>query len=186
VTAAAIYDANVLYPSALRDVLIRVGISRLVRPKWTDRILDETFRNIRKNRPDLNPAKLRITRERMNAAIRDVSVKGYEQWTEQVTLPDSNDRHVLAAAIQAEATIIVTKNLRDFPDGELSKWGVAARHPDAFLSDIYAHNPEPMLAVIADMAAAWRPANANPRDVLRQLANDVPTFAEELLGHFIQ
>ena len=33
----ALYDANVLYPSTLRDVLIRVGVAQLARPKWSDR-----------------------------------------------------------------------------------------------------------------------------------------------------
>lgn len=31
-----VYDANVLYPSTLRDVLIRVGLARLVQPKWKE------------------------------------------------------------------------------------------------------------------------------------------------------
>jgi hypothetical protein len=43
----ALYDANVLYPSTLRDVLIRAGIAQLVVPRWTDQILDETFRNLK-------------------------------------------------------------------------------------------------------------------------------------------
>jgi predicted nucleic acid-binding protein len=182
VTTVAVYDANVLYPSALRDVLIRIGMKKLVQPKWTNEILDETFRNLSENRPDLDPAKLEITRARMSAAIRDVSVEGYEQWIEQIILPDLDDRHVLAAAVQAKATVIVTKNLRDFPKEELSKWGVVAQHPDIFLLDLYADNPEPVLAVIADMAAVWRLSNANPRDVVKQLANDAPILAGELLS----
>jgi hypothetical protein len=122
----------------------------------------------------------------MNAALRDVSVEGYDQWMEQITLPDPDDTHVLAAAIQARAAVIVTKNLRDFPTEELSKWKVTAQHPDAFLLDVYANNPEPVLAVIADMAAAWRLPDAKPRDVVEQLANVVPALTEELLSHFSQ
>lgn len=68
----ALYDANVLYPSTLRDVLIRVGIAQLVVPRWTDRILDETFRNLKEDRPDLDPARLDRTRTLMNGAINDV------------------------------------------------------------------------------------------------------------------
>lgn len=59
-----VYDANVLYPSTLRDVLIRVGLMRLVQPKWTEQILDEVFRNLRVNRPDLDPERLDRTRVR--------------------------------------------------------------------------------------------------------------------------
>ncbi len=77
-TDVVLYDANVLYPSTLRDVLIRVGLARLVQPKWTDRILDEVFDNLRANRPDLDPARLDRTRRLMNEAIRDVMVTGYE------------------------------------------------------------------------------------------------------------
>lgn len=63
----------------LREVLIRIGLGRLVQQKWTDPILDEVFSNLRANRPD------------------------------------ADDRHLLAAAIHAEAEVIDTKNLRDFP-----------------------------------------------------------------------
>ena len=108
-----IYDDNVLYPSLLRDVLIRVAQRGLVRGRWTDRILDEVFVNLLENRPDLDHAKLARTRELMNASIRDVLVEGYEPLIAAVTLPDPDDRHVVAAAIRAQAQMIVTANLPD-------------------------------------------------------------------------
>lgn len=74
----AIYDANVLYPSLLRDVLIRVAQRGMVRARWTERILDEVFRNLVSNRPDLGRTTLARTRELMNASVRDVLVEGYE------------------------------------------------------------------------------------------------------------
>lgn len=82
-----VYDANVLYPSTLRDVLIRVGLARLVQPKWTDRILEEVFGNLRANRPDLDPARLDRTRRLMNDAIRDATVTGYEHLIDQLETP---------------------------------------------------------------------------------------------------
>ncbi|MDR3360146.1 MAG: PIN domain-containing protein [Bifidobacteriaceae bacterium] len=123
-----VYDANVLYPSTLWDVLIRVGLAGLACPKWTERILDEVFRNLRANRPDLDSTRLVRTRRLMNDAIRDVTVTGYEHLIDQLNLPDPDDRHVLAAAIHAEAQVIVTRNLRDFPcDGKnelvVASWG---------------------------------------------------------------
>lgn len=130
-----IYDANVLYPSLLRDVLIRVAQRGLVCARWTDRILDEVFTSLVANRPDLDAFKLARTRELMNASIRDVLVEGYEPLVEAVTLPDPDDRHVLAAAIRAHAQMIVTTNLRDFPGRDLSKWNIEAKHPDDFLVD---------------------------------------------------
>lgn len=94
-----VYDANVLYPSLLRDVLIRVAQRGLVRARWTERILDEVFHSLKQNRPNLDPVKLERTRELMNASIRDVLIEGYESLEDAVSLPDPNDRHVLAAAL---------------------------------------------------------------------------------------
>lgn len=130
-----IYDANVLYPSLLRDVLIRVAQRGLVQARWTERILDEVFDNLASNRPDLDPTRLARTRELMNASIRDVLVDGYEPLIDAVTLPDQDDRHIVAAAIRAHAQMIVTTNLRDFPSQELGKWNIEAKHPDDFLVD---------------------------------------------------
>ncbi len=115
-----LYDANVLYPSMLRDLLIRIAQAGLVQAKWTDRILDEAFDNLTANRPDLDYQKLRRTRDLINRAIRDCLVTGYEPLIEVVDLPDPDDRHVLAAAIKAHAQVIVTDNLKDFPPDVLA------------------------------------------------------------------
>ncbi|MGB4779036.1 PIN domain-containing protein [Microbacterium sp.] len=174
-----VYDANVLYPSTLRDVLIRAGIARLVRPKWTDDILDEVFENLRKNRPDLDPARLDRTRGLMNGAIRDVRVTGYEQHIEGLRLPDPDDRHVLAAAIQAEAQLIVTHNLRDFPVDALTPWGVAAEHPDRFLTDVHSEHPGVLRDIVVAIVTAWG-GGATTDDVLDRLAIDAPRAAERI------
>ena len=102
-----VYDADVLYPSTLRDLLIRLAQAGLVQAKWTDQILDETFRNTQRNRPDLDPRNLDRTRELMLRAVRDCLVKGYEPLIDVLDLPDPDDRHVLAAAIKARAQLIV-------------------------------------------------------------------------------
>lgn len=39
-----VYDACVLYPNTLRDLLIRVGQARIMQAKWTEQILDEVDR----------------------------------------------------------------------------------------------------------------------------------------------
>ena len=69
----------------------------------------------------------------MNAHVRDCLVTGYESLIPALTLPDPDDRHVLAAAIRAGADLIVTFNLKDFPAGALAPYGIKARHPDEFL-----------------------------------------------------
>jgi len=166
-----IYDANVLYPSLLRDVLIRVAQRGMVRARWTERILDEVFMNLVSNRPDLDRSKLARTRELMNASVRDVLVEGYEPLIPTVTLPDENDRHIVAAAIRAQAQMIVTTNLRDFPSNELSKWNIEAKHPDDFLVDQFhldAIALHVILQQIADSATGPPPTFADVLDGLER------------------
>jgi hypothetical protein len=75
----AIYDANALYPNTLRDLLIRIGqLPHILQAKWTDKILDEMLGALTKNRPDISEEKASRLRERMNAAVRDCLVLGYE------------------------------------------------------------------------------------------------------------
>jgi hypothetical protein len=72
VSFVVLYDADVLYPSTLRDLLIRIAQAGLVQAKWSDQILDEVFKNISENRPDLDADALARTRRLMVTAIRDV------------------------------------------------------------------------------------------------------------------
>lgn len=130
-----VYDANALYGNAQRDLLIRIAQSGLVQAKWTDQILDEMLSNLGKNRPDIPVEKLGTLRELMNKAIRDCLVTGYEPLIESLRLPDPDDRHVLAAAIKSGAQVIVTTNLRHFPEAELRHWDVEAKSPDDFVLD---------------------------------------------------
>lgn len=116
---AVVYDACVLYPNVLRDLLIRVASGHKVRAHWTDQILDEVFENLTENRPDLDPVKLARTRVLMGKALPDANVTGYESLVPALDLPDPDDRHVLAAAIRVGAQMIVTSNLKDFPPAKV-------------------------------------------------------------------
>jgi predicted nucleic acid-binding protein len=130
-----VYDANVLYPSTLRDLLIRIAQAGLAQAKWTEQILDEMFGALRRGRPDLDPNRLERTRSLMATAVRDWKISGYEDLIDAVKLPDPDDRHVLAAAIKARAQVIVTANVRDFPADVLRVWDIDPKTPDEFVRD---------------------------------------------------
>ena len=125
----ALYDACVLYPAPLRDLLMHLALTDLFRAKWTNAIHDEWMRNVLTNRSDLTAAQLGRTRDLMNAHVRDALVENYEPLIPALTLPDADDRHVLAAAIRGRADVIVTFNLSDFPKAALDPYGIAAQRP---------------------------------------------------------
>ena len=52
----------------------------------------------------------------MNQAVEDCLIEDYEPLIDSLELPDLDDRHVLAAAIRGRADLIVTYNLKDFPE----------------------------------------------------------------------
>ncbi len=165
-------DANVLYPSTLRDLLIRVAQAGLVQAKWTDQILDEVFRNLATNRPDLDPQPLARTRDLMNRAVRDCLVTGYEPLVDALDLPDPGDRHVLAAAIKARAQVIVTHNLKDFPPTVLEKWDMEAKSADDFILDQIDLSRDSVYGAVQRIADSRGIPPATVADVLAMLERD--------------
>ncbi len=132
----AVYDACVLYPAQLRSLLMYLALTDLFQAKWTDAIHEEWMRSVVKNHPDITRSQAERVRDLMNAHVRDCLVTGYEGLIPALHLPDPDDRHVLAAAIQGRADVIVTFNLKDFPAATLAPLGIEARHPDEFVTHL--------------------------------------------------
>lgn len=151
-----IYDACVLYPAPVRDLLLRIGLTGVVRARWSEEILDECFRNILEKRPDLNQAALERTRQLMCESVPDCLVSGYEDLIDAVQLPDPDDLHVLAVAIHAGAQAIVTFNLKDFPKHVLSRYGIEQKHPDDFVLETINLSPVTIAKVIDDQSGSLR------------------------------
>ncbi len=152
----AVYDANVLYPAPLRDLLMRLALTDLFRARWTDDIHDEWIRNVLEARPDLTREQLERTRGLMNANVRDCVVEGYQSLIPGLELPDPDDRHVLAAAIRANASVIVTFNLKDFPATQVGRYGVEAQHPDEFIAHLIDLNQAKVCAAAEEQRRSLR------------------------------
>ena len=135
-----LYDACVLYPAPLRDLLMELAQTRLFHARWTDEIHNEWISKLAENRPDI-AEKLQRTRELMNKAVPDCLVCDYQDLVPGLTLPDPEDRHVLAAAIRCGASVVVTSNLKHFPAEYLNKFGIDPQHPDEFISNQFDLNP---------------------------------------------
>lgn len=151
-----ILDACVLYAAPLRDLLLSLAATGIFRARWTHLIQDEWMRNLAANRPDLKPEALRRTMTTMNDAIEDCLVEGFECMVASLTLPDPDDRHVLAAAIVGHADAIVTFNLRDFPEKNVGPHGIEVLHPDDFLIAQYDLDPIGVLTSVKAIRARLR------------------------------
>ena len=154
----ALLDANVLYPALMRGLLLELAYRELYGARWSKHIEEEWTRSLRKNRPDLDSARIERTCRLMSLHFPEAIVTGYESKIGELSLPDANDRHVLAAAIVGDCDVIVTQNLRDFPAETLDEYGIEARHPDSFLAQLLEDYGESFLAA----ARAAKTALRNP------------------------
>jgi predicted nucleic acid-binding protein len=179
-----VYDACVLYPFHLRDLLVRLAASGLFRAKWTDAILDECFESLRSNRPDLDSERLARTRQLMCTAVRDCLVTGYEPLVEGLDLPDPDDRHVLAAAVRCHAQVIVTWNLGDFPTSTLEPFDVEAQSPDRFVRHLVDLAPARVAQVLTEQASALDAPPLSLEELMRLLRRDGLTTAMAALEEY--
>lgn len=177
----ALLDACVLYPAPVRDLLLRLADAELYTPKWTDRIHEEWTRNLLLNRPDLTADQLLRTTRAMNAAFPDATIHYYEALATSFDLPDPNDRHILAAAVRGQAQIIVTNNLKDFPNDYLSQYDTKAHHPDEFITYLLELNSELVLHAFQTQVASLRNPPKIAQEVIQTLRKvGLKTTAERL------
>jgi predicted nucleic acid-binding protein len=175
---AVVLDACVLVPIALADTLLRIAEKGLYRPLWSERILGEAQAAIEEIHPGIDVQKRFID---MREAFDDALVTGWEELEAGILLPDNDDRHVVAAAIRADAQAIVTFNVDDFPGETLSTVGLEAVHPDDFLLDQLDLSPPTILQVIQEQAAHTRQPRLSAHDLAELLSRaGIPSFADEI------
>ncbi|MDX1326315.1 MAG: PIN domain-containing protein [Arenibacter sp.] len=139
-----VLDTNVIYPIDIRDLLFWFAVDGLFTPKWSKHIFEEWESVMQRKGVSEEQINKRIAMA--NAAFPDAFVKNYEGLINGLELPDQKDRHVLAAAIKTNANVIVTNNLKDFPEEYLAAFGLSAKGVDDFLTDIIDLNPDKAIA----------------------------------------
>jgi len=134
---------------------MRLACTGAFRARWSKQIHDEWIRNLLAKRSDLTRTQLDRTAALMNGAIDDCLVTNFEPLIESITgLPDADDRHVVAAAIRCNASVVVTFNLKDFPEIALDAWGLEAQHPDEFVENLFDLHPAQVLGAVQSMRRA--------------------------------
>lgn len=139
------------------------------------------MRNLLAHRPDLDPVKLRRTRELMDRALDTAVITGYDHLGKGLHLPDLGDRHVVAAAVHGRVDVIVTQNLRDFPREVLGPLGLQAVHPDDFLLGFLAAQPQRVVEALRLQRARFRSPPISAEAMLDALGRQgVPRTAAAL------
>ena len=157
-----VLDACVLYPTVLREILIGVARAGLFTPLWSDRILEEWARATRKlgdGAEAIARGEVALLRAEFPAACGPAR----PAIEARLTLPDDNDRHVLAVAIASGANTILTFNAADFPRHLLAEEGLARRDPDGFLWEIWSHYPAAMSGVVEAVRAEAERLSGQPQ-----------------------
>ena len=152
-----VLDTNVIYPIDTRDLLFWFASYDLFTPKWSRHIFSE-WEGVMK-RKEIPDDEINKRIYKAQRAFPDALVENYESLVDSLTLPDEKDRHVLAAAIKTNANVIVTNNIKDFPNDYLSSFGLTAKTADDFLTDTIDLNNE--LAVEAFRALLLNRTNPN-------------------------
>lgn len=178
----ALLDACVLYPTLMREILLAVARTGAFEPLWSHRIVEEWRRAALRTHPEQAAAlsgEIALLQDRWPRA--QVSVADGAE--EGLSLPDENDRHVLAAAIAGQADVIVTLNLRDFPGRTLARYGLRAEHPDPFLLECLREAPETVAtAVDSALAPARRFAKGDSDRALLKRSH-LPRLAKAIAEH---
>ena len=177
---SAVLDACVLVPIAQADTLLCLAETGLYRPLWTARILDETVHALEHVHPDMKASNAaRVRAAVMNDAFDDACIEGWEQLLDVIELPDKDDRHVVAAAIQGRADLIITANLKDFPRQALENFNLEAQHPDEFFMNQLDLDPERVMMALHRQASATRNPALPVLGVLERLERcGAPKFCE--------
>lgn len=162
-----ILDTNVVYPVIIRDVLFWFAYYDLYTPKWSEHIFDEWEKVMKERGVSEEDARLRISKA--NLAFPDALVQNYNGLIPHLELPDENDRHVLAAAIKANANLIVTNNIKDFPLEYLQTFSLSAKTADDFLTDIIDLNQEQAVAAFKEMVLNRKNPKQDEFEVLNLL-----------------
>ena len=173
---SALLDANVLHPVSLCDLLLRLAERGFYRPLWSERILGETAASVLARHPQVAAEALARRIGHMRRAFPDALVTGYEPLAASLRSLGS-DAHVIAAAVTGHADVIVTQNVRDFPDDALVPHRIEAETADDFLIHQWWLDPQAAALVVKEQSEGTRRPHYPPLELLRHLQKVVPAFA---------
>lgn len=177
---SVIVDSCVIFPMPLCDTLLCAAEAELYCVHFSQEILDGATRNlVKKGR--MTEFKAARFQEMIKNTFPEAMVEVPASLVEAMT-NHPGDRHVLAAAIIAKANIIVTDNLKHFPQEALEPYGIEVQHPNVFLTQLFDNDPESMVEVIRQQAEDLKNPPQTVAEIIEKLEknNRVPEFASRV------
>ena len=164
-------DACVLYSLPLTDLLLRLSSAEFFQVRWSEEIHQEWISNVLINDPNQSRERLERRRNVMNSFYDRAVVGEYQHMIPQILLPDPDDRHVVAASIVGGANVIVTFNLRDFPQSALKPFGITSQHPDPFIAELLAANEREVCSILRNQRLDLKNPPCSADEMLSMFSN---------------
>jgi predicted nucleic acid-binding protein len=166
-----VLDTDVLFSRVYHETYGRLGAERVVVVVWSEAILAELERVLRRH--ERSAAYAAAVCGFVRAGFPDSRIETADD-VGRALVDDPADAHVAAAAITGGVEAIATHNRRDYREDALSSRGIAVIDPVEHLTSIAAHYPAEAQAALARQAAATRPQRtlAQLLDLFRALGHE--------------
>ncbi|MCI3132669.1 PIN domain-containing protein [Phenylobacterium aquaticum] len=187
----AIVDACSLANALRRNLLLTLAEAEFFRLRWSAPILAETELAIEKilaKKGVLDaPERAKKARASMESAFEEACVADFGALLSIcVDLPDPKDAHVVAAALKTQAALIVTENLKDFPQNLLSPLNIEAKSADAFIADTLALDIGRGVAAVRRMRERFKRPEITAESLLLDMEAQGLTATVDILRPHVQ
>lgn len=182
-------DTCVLAGALKRNVILHLADAGFFRPCWSPDVLEELRRVLERRFAAQSDsqvtARIDTLIDTMHRAFPEALIEGYRPLIESFVadLPDPNDAHIFAAASVGGASVVVTDNLRDFPDSVLTIVGLEAKSADTFVADAIDLNKPAALQTLRQMRQKFKRPEMTGAMLLDRFRNvGLEQAAQELEG----
>lgn len=178
-------DACIIFQLAACDTLLHTAEQNLFKPIWSEQILNEVLATSQKVLDARQQIGVLSRIEDMNTNFKASLFQTRKLWIENIQsiLPDPKDAHVVALAIEAGSKLIVTENLRDFPNYLLQPLGIQAVSFDGFMTLIFESDPKAVIDGLEKLVSRKTNPPLSILEHLLQLERLSPNFNKEVRGY---
>ena len=172
----ATLDACILFQGRLTNLLLHLAEAKAFEPIWSDDIHAEWMMNLHASM-GIPRDRIAYRRHEMERAFPVANIPATPTLVAAVrrlsrTAAQRKDAHVVATAVAARATVIITHNIRDFAPQVLSCYGLSKVRPDPCCVDLLASHQDQVVAGLRAHRASLRRTPMSPARYIDHLADD--------------